>query len=474
MVLIFFCLMPFSAMGQDIRENHLFLKNKQQEMEQKARAQLLEARAEAEEKKLKIINDEKTLTAAIADLKNRNKDLKIKVKQIEENILGLKEIQAKLKDDLSESHAANREISGFIRGNAKDLQDLLAQSLQSALIKNRETFLEDILHEERFWSMDDIEKMTDSLFEEIKASGQVKFSKTDIIDRQGREQEATVLTLGNFTGIYVLETGSKKEIGFLIYSDQSRRFFALSRLPSSRMTARIDDYIQGKSIAVPLDISKGGALRQFTHKLNLLEQVPKGGPIIWPILAIFGLALIILLERLFFFFTKKIQVEPFMAKLRGFVAQENWEECDRLLRSQKKCLIPKVLLTALPFREHSRQDMENALQEAILGEIPGIERFVSTLGMLAAIAPLMGLLGTVTGMINTFHVITYHGAGDPRMMSGGISEALVTTMLGLSVAIPIMLSHTLLNRRVETQIGLMEEKSVAFVNMVFKTRNGSR
>ncbi len=116
------------------------------------------------------------------------------------------------------------------------------------------------------------------------------------------------------------------------------------------------------------------------------------------------------------------------------------------------------------------KEMENALQEAILGEIPRVERFLSTLGMLAAIAPLLGLLGTVTGMINTFHVITYYGTGDPRMMSGGISEALVTTMLGLSVAIPIMLAHTLLARRVETQISRMEEKSVAFVNIIFKTR----
>ena len=90
--------------------------------------------------------------------------------------------------------------------------------------------------------------------------------------------------------------------------------------------------------------------------------------------------------------------------------------------------------------------------------------------MLAAIAPLLGLLGTVTGMINTFHVITSHGSGDPRMMSGGISEALVTTMLGLSVAIPIMLCHTLLSGRVENVIGQMEKKAVAFVNTVFKTR----
>jgi biopolymer transport protein ExbB len=74
-------------------------------------------------------------------------------------------------------------------------------------------------------------------------------------------------------------------------------------------------------------------------------------------------------------------------------------------------------------------------------------------------------------MIDTFHVITQHGTGEPRMMSGGISEALITTMLGLSVAIPIMLAHTLLNRTVDTRIGQMEEKAISLVNMVHKNRN---
>ena len=163
-----------------------------------------------------------------------------------------------------------------------------------------------------------------------------------------------------------------------------------------------------------------------------------------------------------------------MQTLKERIMADDWEGCRTFLELGHKKLIPKVLLTALAFKDQTRQDMENALQEAILGEIPRIERFLSTLGMLAAIAPLLGLLGTVTGMINTFHVITYYGTGDPRMMSGGISEALVTTMLGLSVAIPIMMAHTFLSRRVETQISKMEEKSVAFVNLVFMNRNGSR
>jgi biopolymer transport protein ExbB len=132
--------------------------------------------------------------------------------------------------------------------------------------------------------------------------------------------------------------------------------------------------------------------------------------------------------------------------------------------------VARVVQAGLRCCHMQREEMENALQEAILKEIPPMERFLSTLGMLAAIAPLLGLLGTVTGMIDTFHVITLHGTGDPRLMSGGISEALVTTMLGLSVAVPIMVAHTLFNRAVDRNIGQMEEKAVALVNIIHKSR----
>jgi biopolymer transport protein ExbB len=82
--------------------------------------------------------------------------------------------------------------------------------------------------------------------------------------------------------------------------------------------------------------------------------------------------------------------------------------------------------------------------------------------VLAAVAPLLGLLGTVTGMINTFQTITLYGTGDPRMMSGGISEALITTQLGLAVAVPIMILHHILERRVDALMGDMEEKGTSF------------
>jgi biopolymer transport protein ExbB len=461
----------------DMRSDYQVREGKRRQLIQKAMAEKQEALKEANTQALLIKNDRQTLKIAIADLKNSIKNVKTQNKKIRENINDLKKEEDQLNQSLEKTRAVNQEFAGFVSSNAKDLKALLLQSLQSGLYPGRHLFLDPILGQEKssqeksglkkFPSMDDLKMMTDHLFDEINLSGQVVLTSGRIIDRKGKEQEVNLLILGNFTGIY--QRG--KELGFLLYSDHSQQYFALSKLPSPRISRRIAAYIQGQSDDVYMDISKGGAIRQLAHQLNLAEQVPKGGAIVWPILIILVLAGCILLERIVFFTRSQTNAENLMKTVKERVMADDWDGCRTFLELGHKKFIPKVLLTALAFKDQTRQDMENALQEAILGEIPRIERFLSTLGMLAAIAPLLGLLGTVTGMINTFHVITYYGTGDPRMMSGGISEALVTTMLGLSVAIPIMMAHTFLSRRVETQISKMEEKSVAFVNLVFMNRN---
>ena len=471
------CLIPApEVMASDMRRSYAIIEQKRRDMAAKASRELAAAKAEARENAFAIKKDKDTLISAIATLKAQNSRFQAANEGLKEKIQVLSDEQAELQSRLEESRMVNKELAGFVKTSAKDLNSLLVQSPQTAFEKDRNGFLEPVINQERFWSMDDIRRMTDILFEEILASGEVSLRRGMVVDRQGKDRTARILSIGNFTSFYVLDddAGQELETGFLLYSDQSSRFFALSKLPLKKIADQIDTYLAGQSECVPVDISKGGALRRFTHKLNLMDQIPKGGPLVWPILAMLGLAFLILLERVVFFWRHQIRIAPFMAKLRSLLESENWQACRDLMQANSRGFIPQILLKALPATEQTRTDMENVLQEAILAEIPVIERFLSTLGMLAAIAPLMGLLGTVTGMINTFHVITYYGAGDPRMMSGGISEALVTTMLGLIVAIPIMLFHTLLSRHVETQINTMEEKSVAFVNMVFKARNGCR
>ena len=468
LILMFAICLPIDA--QDMRIDHIESEKQKQVLIEQARLEAEKAQQEAELRHQKILSDRSELLSAIRNLDKQNKALEVDISGFEKEIIHLKNDEKRLRETLSETEAVNKELSGFIRGTAKDLASLLNQSLQSALKKNRSTFLQPLIHQTNqtcFPSMDDIQQMVKLLFDEIKASGEVRLTKGEIVDRQGHETQSQLLVLGNFSALYLLEN----ETGFLLYSDQSERLFALSRLPERHVIKQNHAYIQGETDGVYLDISKGGALRQLTHKLNLIEQIPKGGPIVWPILAILGFAILIVIERLFYLIRIKVNAEKFTQTLCHHILKDQWDQCLLLCEKKKKKLIPKILKAGIECRGMDRIDMENVLQESIISQIPSLERFMSTLGMLAAIAPLLGLLGTVTGMINTFHVITYYGTGDPRMMSGGISEALVTTMLGLTVAIPIMMVHTLLTRKIETEIGLMEEKAITFVNTVFRQKH---
>ena len=452
--------------GRDMRELQVQARQVKEALMQKAAAELQAAEKEAAESRKRIINDKSALKTAIAKLKAQNRQLQQEVEKLTVEHRALDEKEKNLSQKLAETDSMVRELVGVIRVNAKDISALVNENLQTAFVGKYSDFLEAVAGQSKFPAMEDIRKMTETLFDQIKMSGEVTLKKGTIVNRAGREVDADILALGCFTAAY--RFGS--EVGFLNYSAAGQKLYALSRLPSGRLQKQISHYMDGRDDAVPVDISRGAALRQLTHELSLWQQIPKGGPIVWPILAILGLGVAIVIERVIFLLRKRFDADSVIRRIDALAVHQDWDACQKACAPYAEKAVVRVVKAGLDCCHLAREEMENALQEAILKEIPPMERYLSTLGMLAAIAPLLGLLGTVTGMIDTFHVITQHGTGDPRMMSGGISVALVTTMLGLSVAIPIMLAHTLLSRAVDNIIGQMEEKAVAFVNIVHKNR----
>lgn len=364
-----------------------------------------------------------------------------------------------------------RELTGVIRTVARDLETLLRNSQFSARYKERLTILSPVLKKERFPGMDEIKQMVGLFFQEMALTGEVILRKGIFVDRKGREKEGDILTIGPFTAAY----HDDNEVGFLRYSEDRQRLYALSALPNWPVRRSLRRYMEGIDDAVSVDFSGGAALRQITHKPGLIEKCRQGGPIVWPILAIGFFALILIIERIIVLKRVHFNAERLMEKVNTLATQGKWEECQNIVQEQKGRPVSNVLMAGLASRGEDRETLESIMQEGILKELPRLERFLPTLNIMGAIAPLLSLLGTVTGMINTFHVITLYGTGDPRMMSGGISEALVTTMLGLSLAIPIMLVHTFLSRRVEHITGEMEEKAVTLVNIIQKEKlNGAR
>lgn len=421
--------------------------------------------AEAREAEARILSDRSALTFEIARLVSEVDALGEQKERLETTADSLESREGDLARQWSDREMAFRELVGTIRTAARDLEAVIMNSPLTAADPDRLSRLAPVLEKGHFPGMDDLAAMTGLFFDEIRATGEVVLREGTIIGRSGREERARILTIGPFTAAYATD----EETGLLQYSDESRCLYALSSLPPFGVRRGLERYMAGEADSVHVDLSDGSALRQITQGRDPIEHVLSGGPIVWPILLIGLVAFGFVIERALYLKRVHGNTDRVMGAVNDHAARGAWTECEAMVKAGRgKQPVYNVLAAGLSARDEGRETLESVLQESILRELPRLERFLPTLGVLGAIAPLLGLLGTVTGMINTFHVITLYGTGDPRMMSGGISEALVTTEIGLAIAIPIMLLHTILNRRVDHIVGEMEEKAVALTNIIQK------
>jgi biopolymer transport protein ExbB len=196
------------------------------------------------------------------------------------------------------------------------------------------------------------------------------------------------------------------------------------------------------------------------------DVVESGGVIAWVIVWLGALAaLLVLLRALLIAWAAFGVRRAFLAHIGRLVAADRTSEALRLCQ-RRPGAGPRVMATLLTHIDRERATVEDLVAESILAETPSVERFGTAIGVFAAVAPLLGLLGTVTGMISTFDIITTHGTGDPKLLSGGISEALVTTELGLIVAIPALLLGTLLSGQANGVLSRLERMALRILNIV--------
>jgi len=432
------------------------------------RASVVQRAKEIEES---IFGDRLRLMREVDSLEARQKDLEKKIDGIERRIGEREQLRLSLAEQWSRREMNFKEISGNVLVAVRDLAAYLEQSPTSALAPERLEKLQPLLEVGYFPSIDDISTVAGVFLDEMARAGQVGLVEGNYIGRSGEDRTGRVLTLGRFTALY--REGS--EIGFLTYSPDRRKFFALSEQPSRYARRVLGRYFDGKSETVPFDMTGGAALRQLTKKQTMMEHLRSGGPIVIPIILIGVAAVLVVVLKVKFLNEVRRNTGKYMTRVNALAAEGNWAECEAIVKRHKGEHSPvnHVIEAGLQARHEDRETLESILQESILRELPRLERGLSPLAIFGAVAPLLGLLGTVTGMIETFNVITVFGTGDPKLMSGGISEALVTTEVGLVVAIPVMLLHTFLSRRVDAILGEMEEKAVSLTNIIEKERKRS-
>ena len=445
------------AAGQDIRE-----------AARKAAADRAAAQEEAHRAEEVILADREKLQAEVLRLEQEQAALEQDLRDLEGRQVEAGLQREKLSEQWSGRELGFREISGNVRVAARDLESLLKASPLSAGADWRLETISPLLDKGYFPDIDDIAGMTTVFFDEIDRGGQVSLREGEFVGRDGRQTTGRIFQLGKFTTVYQ----TAEETGFLVWSPEGHRLFALAELPPRSVRRSLDRYLAGESDVVPLDISGGAALRQITQGTDFFEHVQQGGPIIWPIFLIALAALVIVVIKIVYLNRMHGNTDRIMGKVNELAAKGDWAACDRIVAGHqgKKWPVVRVIRAGLEARNDSRETLESVLQEAILHELPQVQKGIAMLAVLGAVAPLLGLLGTVTGMIDTFRVITLFGTSDPKLMSGGISEALVTTELGLAVAIPIMLLHTYLSRKSDHLIGDMEAKAVQLTNIIDKQK----
>ena len=227
------------------------------------------------------------------------------------------------------------------------------------------------------------------------------------------------------------------------------------------------------TIAIPLDVLQNKAIKNSitdTKELTWTEEFKaffkKGGIVMYPLSLVAIIALLLFLERFVMLSYRGHLGRRFTKKMDALVAEKKYEEAANLCL-KKETSLAMVLFAVLNKVNDTRENAERSLQEALLREQPKLERRMGLLAAMGTIAPLLGLLGTVTGIITLFTVITEVGTNDARVLAGGISEALVTTEMGLVIAIPVMILHGLLSEKIEKITSELYVQSTSLMNKVF-------
>ncbi|MEJ2685791.1 MAG: MotA/TolQ/ExbB proton channel family protein [Gammaproteobacteria bacterium] len=201
----------------------------------------------------------------------------------------------------------------------------------------------------------------------------------------------------------------------------------------------------------------------------MLEIIESGGWLMIPIIACSVIALAIIAERLWSLQTRRVIPKHLVAQVWTWAKKHELDQAHiQSLRASSP--LGRILAAGLVNRHHAREIMKESIEETGRQVVHELERYMNTLGTIAAISPLLGLLGTVFGMIQVFTAITTHGVGDPGALAGGISKALITTAAGLSVAIPALFFYRYFQGKVDVLVVRMEEEALKMVEVMQGSR----
>lgn len=346
--------------------------------------------------------------------------------------------------------AAKEELFLSIRESAATLKPYYQQMVLVGDAASQRELIDRLASSRHIPTADELTQLFASLQNQLDALGRVSTFRAPVYAPNGQAAEKDVLRLGGFTFL--------SEGRYLVYSPEVDRLIELPRQPAPNLLEMAREYANSDTrtlVPVAIDPSSGQTLQLIVQIPNLRERIAQGGIVGYLILGLAAVAYALAGYRF-------VELTRIGQRIRNQL---------RSPRSRLDNPLGRVLARLEQTTTNQEEVLYLTVEEALSGEQARLERVLPFLKLAAAIAPMLGLLGTVTGMIKTFQAIALHGSGDPKLMSGGISEALVTTVEGLVTAIPILLLHSLLTAKSQTLSALLEAHASAALAARLERRN---
>lgn len=361
---------------------------------------------------------------------------------LNEEIARLDRESALLEEQLSERLGNFGELFGVTRQVAGDTRSQITDSLISAQFPGRHVELQEIAGSKDMPTLEQLRTLWITLLQEQTEQGKVTRFNAVVSNAGGHGESRDVIRIGPFAAV----AGGE----YLVYKTETGQLGELARQPASRYTQSAERLLKanpGEIVSVAIDPSRGTILSLLVQAPDLLERFHQGGlpGYVVSVLALIGLS---------------IGFWRLMSLWRTGVV------VGRQMRSKTIDLNNPLGRVLNAYEENPTLDVEALelkLDDAVLKEVSVLDRGLGTVKVLAAVSPLIGLLGTVVGMILTFQAITLWGTGEPKVMAGGISQALVTTVQGLIAAIPLLLLHSLAHGRARLIQQVLQEQSAGLI-----------
>lgn len=449
-----------------------------QEADLSEQLQQLQREIEAEQKTLQSIKQmhQKYLDASKAERQQLAKQLLKAELELIKGRKHLKQLQPEIETLQETVNSKERTVSNILSSTTSAAErayiGINEIPATEQLVVDLKTAIANIHQSQDKYSDETLSFLTNvlTLLDQIHHRGtSVSVQEVQLHTASGNLEHVKLLAIGNVRFAYITLDG--KRVGMALASPGVSQGYRWSEtlpdevIQSIKAAASSIESGSDRIISVPFDPTGRVQAKMVGKERTFLDRFNAGGPVMYPLAGLALISCLLILERLWVLYGRNRSGEGLTQSVLNACQSRNFEEAASRCKRGSGA-VARVLDACLLRRTNGQRAMEDSIQEQLLQELPRLNRFMGGIAILASIAPLMGLLGTVTGIIQTFGVIQAFGNANPSLMAGGISEALVTTASGLIIAIPILIVHSLLRGRSERILADAERHAATLLTML--------